>query len=84
MQTNDYKSLIDNADRLRTTVNTAGWLDILKLKDDKKAYYTQKALTEKDLNKIYYAQACVEGIDLIFNEVDMLIKQGEEAEKIKK
>jgi len=84
MQTNDYKSLIDNADRLRTTVNTAGWQDILKLKNDKKAYYTQKALTEKDLNKIYYAQACVEGIDLIFNEVDMLIKQGEEAEKIKK
>jgi len=84
MKTNNYKQIIDNADRLRTTVNTAGWQDILKIKDDKKAYYTQVALKEKDLNKIYYAQACVEAIDIIFNEVEMLIKQGEEAGKISK
>ncbi len=84
MKTNDYKTIIDNADRLRTTVNTAGWQDILKIKEDKKAYYTQVALTERDLNKIYYAQACVEAIDIIFNEVEMLIKQGEEAGKISK
>jgi len=84
MKTNDYKQIIDNADRLRTTTNTAGWQDILKIKEDKKAYYTQVALTERDLNKIYYAQACVEAIDLIFNEVEMLIKQGVEAEKISK
>jgi len=84
MKTNDYKQIIDNADRLRTTINTAGWQDILKIKEDKKAYYTQVALTERDLNKIYYAQACVEAIDIIFNEVEMLIKQGVEAEKISK
>ena len=84
MQTNDYKSIIDNADRLRTTINTAGWQDILKIKEDKKAYYTQQALTERDLHKIYYAQACVETIDIIFNEVEMLIKQGEEAGEISK
>jgi len=84
MKTNDYKQIIDNADRLRTTVNTAGWQDILKIKEDKKAYYTQVALTERDLHKIYYAQACVEAIDIIFNEVEMLIKQGVEAEKISK
>ncbi len=84
MQTNDYKQIIDNADRLRTTTNTAGWQDILNIKGDKKAFYTQVALTERDMNKVYYAQACVEAMDLIFNEVEMLIKQGEEAEKIKK
>jgi len=84
MKTNDYKQIIDNAARLRTTINTAGWQDILEIKEDKKAYYTQVALTERDLNKIYYAQACVEAIDIIFNEVEMLIKQGVEAEKISK
>jgi len=84
MKTNDYKTIIDNADRLRTTTNTAGWQDILKIKEDKKAYYTQVALTERDLHKIYYAQACVEAIDIIFNEVEMLIKQGEEAGEISK
>lgn len=84
MQTNDYKQIIDNADRLRTTTNTAGWQDILKIKNDKKAYYTQQALIEKDLNKIYYAQACVEVIDIVFDEVESLIKQGEEAGEIKK
>jgi len=84
MKTNDYKQIIDNADRLRTTINTAGWQDILRIKEDKKAYYTQVALTEKDLHKIYYAQACVEAIDIIFNEVEMLIKQGEEAGEISK
>jgi len=84
MKTNDYKSIIDNADRLRTTVNTAGWQDILRIKDEKKAYYTQVALTEHDLHKIYFAQACVEAIDIIFNEVEMLIKQGVEAGEINK
>ena len=84
MTTNDYKQIIENAERLRTTTNTAGWQDILKIKNDKKAYYTQQALTEKDLNKIYYAQARVEAIDIIFNEIDMLIKQGEEAGELSK
>ena len=84
MKINDYKLIIDNADRLRNTVNTAGWQDILRIKEDKKAYYTQVALKEKDLNKIYYAQSCVEAIDIIFNEVEMLIKQGEEAGELSK
>ena len=84
MQTNDYKTIIDDADRLRSTINTPGWKDIVKIKDDKKAYYTQKALTEKELNKIYYAQACVEGLDMIFSEIDALIRQGDEARELSK
>ena len=80
----NYDSAIEQADRLRTTINTAGWQDILKIKNDKKGYYTLKVLTERELNKIYYAQAYVMAIEDIFAEIDALIKVGDEAEKRKK
>ena len=79
-----YDSSIDQADRLRATINTAGWQDILKIKNDKKEYFINKALTEKDINKIYYAQAFVEASDNIFSEINALIKNAEEAEKLRK
>ena len=84
MQTNDYKSSIEIADRVRVTIKTAGWQDILKIINDKIAYYTQKALTEKELNNIYYSQACVEVANMFLSEIDAIIKQGEEADKLKK
>ena len=79
-----YDSAIEQADRLRTTINSAGWQDIQKFMADKKAYYTMIALSEKDISKIYYAQAFVEAIDTIFAEINALINVGEEAEKIRK
>jgi len=78
-----YDSAIEQADRLRTTINTAGWQDIVKIKNDKKAHYTDKALTLKEINNIYYAQAYVEAVDNLFLEIDALIKLGDEAGKIK-
>ena len=84
MQTNDYKTIIDNADRLRSTINTPGWKDIVKIKDDKKEYWIEKACTEKELAKILYAQACVEAFDMIFSEIDACIKQGDEARGLNK
>jgi len=74
-----YDSAIEQADRLRTTINSAGWQDIQKFMADKKAYYTMIALSEKDINKIYYAQAFVEAIDTINLEINGLIREGEEA-----
>lgn len=82
MTKQNYDSAIDQADRLRTTINTAGWQDIVKLKNDKKEYYINKALSEKELNKIYYAQAYIEAIDNIFLEIDALINIGNEADEI--
>ena len=84
MQTNDYKSIIDNADYLRSLVKKPGWKIIQKFMADKREYYTQVALTEKDMHKIYYAQAYVSIIDTINYEIDMLIKQGDEAGEISK
>ena len=75
----NYDSAIEQADRLRTTINTAGWKDIVKFMADKKAYYTTIALSEKDISKIYYAQAFVEAIDTINLEINGLIREGEEA-----
>ena len=79
-----YDSAIEQADRLRTTINSAGWQDIQKFMADKKAYYTMIALSEKDINKIYYAQAFVEAIDTINLEINGLIREGDEAGKRKK
>ena len=80
----NYDSAIERAGRLKTTLATMGWQDIEAFMKDKKAYYTQMALSEKDINKIYYAQAFVEAIDYIRSEIDALIKLGDEAEKRKK
>jgi len=80
----NYDSAIDQADRLRTTINTAGWQDIVKIKNDKKAYYTDKALTEKEISKIYYAQAYVQAVDNLFLEIEALINVGDEAGRMKK
>jgi len=74
-----YDSAIEQADRLRTTIATAGWQDIQKFMADKKAYYTMIALSEKDISKIYYAQAFVEAIDTINLEINELIREGDEA-----
>jgi len=74
-----YDSAIEQADRLRTTINSAGWKDIQQYMADKKAYYTMIALSEKDISKIYYAQAFVEAIDTINLEINGLIREGEEA-----
>ncbi|HDP36349.1 MAG TPA: hypothetical protein ENN27_00550 [Candidatus Atribacteria bacterium] len=79
-----YDEIIEIADRIRTTINTAGWKDILNFMKNKKEYYTQIALTEKDLYKIYYAQAFVEAIDTINLEINGLIREGNEAEKLRK
>lgn len=81
---NDYTNIIEQAGRLRTTINTPGWQDILRIKERRKSYYTDKALTEKDINKIYYAQAFVEAVDVIFLEIDELLKQSDEAERLSK
>ena len=80
----NYDSAIERAGRLKITLATMGWQDIEAFMKDKKAYYTQMALSEKDINKIYYAQAFVEAIDYIRSEIDALIKLGDEAEKRKK
>ena len=84
MQTNDYKTIIENADRLRATINTPGWQDIVKIINDKKEYWLQKVLTEKELNKIYHAQAYVEASDMLLMEIDARIKQGDEARELSK
>ena len=80
----NYESAIEKAGRLKTTLATMGWQDIEALMKNKRAYYTGVALSEKDINKIYYAQAFVEAIDTIISEIDGLIREGEEAEKISK
>ena len=80
----NYESAIEKAGRLKTTLATMGWQDIETLMKNKRAYYIQVALSEKDINKIYYAQAFVEAIDYLKSEIDGLIKEGEEAEKISK
>ena len=81
----NYESAIEKAGRLKTTLATPGWQDILKFMNDKKSDYTQIALTErKDINNLIHAQAFVETIDTIISEIDGLIREGEEAEKISK
>ena len=80
----NYNSAVEQADRLRTTINTAGWKDIVNIKNDKKAYYTQIAITEEDHNKIIRAQAYIMAIDDIFLEIEALINLGDEASKLKK
>lgn len=82
--TQNYDSAIEKADRLRALIKSAGWQDIQQFMADKKAYYTQIALSEKDYNKILSAQAFVEAIDLIDLEIRGLIREGEEAEKLSK
>lgn len=85
MTKQNYDSAVEQADRLRTTINTAGWADIQKFMADKKAYYTQITLTErKDFNKIIHAQAFVEAIDTINLEINGLIREGDEADKLRK
>ena len=74
-----YDTIIEQSDRLRATIATAGWQDIQKFMADKKAYYTMIALSEKDISKIYYAQAFVEAIDTINLEINELIREGDEA-----
>ncbi len=80
----NYDSAIEQADRLRATLNTAGWQDIMRIVNIKKAYYTDKALTEKEISKIYYAQAYVQAIDDFILEINALLNVGDEAGKMKK
>ena len=80
----NYESAIEKAGRLKTTLATMGWQDIEALMKNKRADYVKAALSEKDINKIYYAQACVEAIDYLKSEIEALINAGEEAEKISK
>jgi len=84
MTKHNYDSAIELADRLCGTLNTAGWQDILRLANTKKAHYTDKALTEKDINAIYYAQAYVQAIDDFISEINALLNVGDEARKMKK
>ena len=79
-----YDTIIEQSDRLRATIATAGWKDIQDYMATKKAYYTMIALSEKDISKIYYAQAFVEAIDTINLEINGLIREGDEAGKRKK
>ena len=81
---NNYAAAIEQAKDLRTTINTVGWRVIQQLMEGKKAYYTQTALTSKEINIILHAQAYVMAIEDILAEIDALIKVGDEAEKIKK
>jgi len=80
----NYDTAIELADRLRTTVNTAGWQDICEFMNGKKGYYTDITLKSKDMNEILHAQAYVMAIADILSEIDALIKVGDEAEKRKK
>ena len=80
----NYDSAIEKAGRLKVTLATLGWQDIEALMKNKKAYYTGVALSEKDISKIYYAQAFVEAIDYLKSEIEGLIREGDEAEKISK
>jgi len=79
-----YDSAIEQADRLRATINTAGWQDVIRIINIKKAYYTDKALTEKEINDIYYAQAYVQAIDDFVLEINALLNVGDEANKLSK
>ena len=80
----NYDSAIERAGRLKTTLATPGWQDIQAFMADKKAYYTQVALTSLIHNTIIHAQAFVLAIDTINSEIEGLIREGEEAEKRKK
>ena len=80
----DYDSAIERADRLRTTVNSVGWKDIVEIINNKKAMQTQIALTEKEHKSIIHAQAYVSAINDILAEIDALITVGEEAGRRKK
>lgn len=80
----NYTAAIEQAKDLRTTINTIGWRVIQQLMEGKKAYYTQIALTSKEINIILHAQAYVMAIEDILAEIDALIKVGDEAEKSKK
>ena len=80
----NYAAAIEQAKDLRTTINTIGWRVIQQLMDGKKAYYTQIALTSKEINIILHAQAYVMAVEDILAEIDALIKVGDEAEKSKK
>ena len=84
MTKQNYDSAIELADRLRGTLNTAGWQDIMKIKNDKKAYHTQLALNEKEYNDIIRAQTYVQAIDDLFLEIEALLNVGDEARRIKK
>ena len=80
----NYAAAIEQAKDLRTTINTIGWRVIQQLMEGKKAYYTQIALTSKEINIILHAQAYVMAIEDILAEIDALIKVGDEAEKSRK
>jgi len=80
----NYAAAIEQAKDLRTTINTIGWRVIQQLMEGKKAYYTQIALTSKEINIILHAQAYVMAIEDTLAEIDALIKVGDEAEKSRK
>ena len=80
----NYTAAIEQAKDLRTTINTIGWRVIQQFIEGKKAYYTQIALTSKEINIILHAQAYVMAVEDILAEIDALIKVGDEAEKSKK
>jgi len=70
----------EKADQLRALFNMAGWQVVQELLQTKKAYYIEKLKREKELNKIYYAQAMIETIEWIEIELKSIIREGEDAQ----
>jgi len=70
----------EKADQLRALFSMAGWQVVQELLQTKKAYYIEKLKREKELNKIYYAQAMIETIEWIEIELKSIIREGEDAQ----
>ena len=72
----------EKADQLRALFSMAGWQVVQELLQTKKAYYIEKLKREKELNKIYYAQAMIETIEWIEIELKSIVREGEDAQII--
>ncbi len=82
MEVNDLKGSTENADKLRYTINTPGWEIIQKIMKDKNDYNTEKALTVKKIEDVYFHQAYILALKDLVGEIEAIINQGKEAEAI--
>ncbi len=71
----------EGADKVRALIKKPGWKLINEYLEDRKNEYLQILKTERNLDRIYYAQAVVNVIESLICSMDVTLQQGDEADK---
>lgn len=77
----ELKLCTEGADKVRALIKMPGWKLINEYLEGRKNQYLQILKTERDLQKIYYAQAVVNVIESLICSMDVTIQQGDNADK---